>query len=117
MPGKPPPEDVLRTLSDGVEFMDKYIELFSNKSTQIKNDIKIFSDDRNVEEFNRINYENCPYSSANNREGLDLCAEQLPANEVLSTVGSADVKVVSCLFVVLPLKSHHFLDSVLYLIC
>ncbi|KAK1386104.1 DNA polymerase [Heracleum sosnowskyi] len=76
MPGKPHPKDILRTLSDGVEFVDKYMELFSNRSTQIKNDMRIPSDDHNVDESSHIN----------------LCVEQLPADKVLSNVGPSDVK-------------------------
>lgn len=76
MPGKPHPKDILRTLSDGVEFVDKYMELFSNASTQIKTDMRIPSDDHNVDESNHIN----------------LCIEQLPADKVLSNVGPSDVK-------------------------
>lgn len=85
MPGKPHPKDVLRTLSDGVEFVDKYVELFGNTSTQLKNDIRIPSDDHNVDESNHIN----------------VCVEQSPSDKVLSNVGPSDVKVVSSLFVVL----------------
>lgn len=118
VPGKPLPEEVLRTLSDGVEFVDKYMELCNDTSNQKENDavflhsMRITSDDHNVDESNRINCantrefinlpeevneigvssQNSPYFNAKNREGLDLCAEQLPADKVLSTVAPSDVK-------------------------
>ncbi|XP_017258857.1 DNA polymerase zeta catalytic subunit isoform X2 [Daucus carota subsp. sativus] len=92
IPGKPLPEDTLRILSDGGEFVDKYMELFSNTSTQIKDHITIFSDDANVDESNRVICESSPYSKAKNSAGLDLCAEKLLADKVLSTVGPSNVK-------------------------
>lgn len=101
MPGKPNPKDILRTLSDGVEFLDKYVELFGNTSTQLKNDTIIPSDDHNVDESDHIN----------------LCVEQSPADKVLFNAGPSDVKVVSSLFVVLLLNKCHILDSVSCLIC
>ncbi|KAL8116725.1 hypothetical protein AgCh_023033 [Apium graveolens] len=74
MPGKPHPKDILRTLSDGVEFVDKYVELFGNTSTQLKNDMSY--DDHNVDESNHIN----------------VCVEQSPTDKVLSNVGPSDLK-------------------------
>lgn len=139
-PGKPLPKDVLRTLSHGLEFVDNFfMELHTDSSTQSRNEMmfslssRSSTDTHNVDELLKFSKEineigvllsrDTPDIVAKHEEAIDVCAEQLSADElqVSGTVGPSDVKVVGHNFICYILKNAILLvrarsaDSLFYL--